>query len=331
MSSLLQALARILRQPVVRAVLLLLTIGFIAVALSRQWENVAASWQSLDIAWSWVAMATTLVLGTYAILIHSWRILLSGWGGHLSYGSATRIWTIANLGRWLPGKVWSIGALGYMASREGVSGVAAAGSSVLGTLLNLGAGLAIAVVLGADGLEFIAPGFRVVSIVAAVGFVVGVAALPRLLPPLLGAFAQRRGLPLTSQHLSASQLWLATGLNLLSWVAYGVAFWMFSRAVTPRISGDPLVFIAVYSASYLAGFLALFAPGGLGVRELALGGLLVVLGRPGQSDAAVLGATSRIWLTVLEVLPGLLALFTLSPGQRAALRRSEDPPATPSR
>jgi len=41
-----------------------------------------------------------------------------------------------------------------------------------------------------------------------------------------------------------------------------------------------------------------------------------------QGDAAVLSATSRIWLTVLEVLPGLLALLTLSPGQRAALRQN---------
>jgi uncharacterized membrane protein YbhN (UPF0104 family) len=322
MTSLLQIFARILRHPVVRALLLLLTMSFIVVALSKQWDDVAASWQSLEIAWAWVALATAVVLATYAMLIHSWRILLSGWGGHLPYMAATRIWTIANLGRWLPGKVWSIGALGYMASKEGVSGVAAAGSSILGTVLNLGAGLAIAVILGADGLEFVAPGFRVVSILAAVGFIVGVAALPRLLPRVLEAFARRRGLPLTNQHLSAGQLWLAAGINLLSWVAYGVAFWMFSRAVTPRISGDPLVFIAVFSASYLAGFFALISPGGLGVRELALGGLLVGLGMAGQGDAAVLSATSRIWLTVLEVLPGLLALLTLSKGQRAALRRN---------
>jgi len=322
MLSLLQALARVLRHPVVRALLLLVTMAFIVVALAKQWESVSASWKSLDIAWSWVALATAVVLGTYAMLIQSWRILLSGWGGHLPYGSATLIWAIANLGRWLPGKVWSIGALGYMASKEGVSGVAAAGSSVLGTVLNLGAGLALAVVLGADSLEFVAPGFRVVSILAAVGFMAGVAALPRLLPSVLGAFAQRRGLPVTGQHLSASQLWLATGLNVLSWVAYGVAFWMFSHAVTPRISGDPLMFIAVYSASYLAGFFALISPGGLGVRELALSGLLVGLSMAGQGDAAVLSATSRIWLTVLEVLPGLLALLTLSKGQRAALRRN---------
>lgn len=322
MTSLLQALAGTLRHPVVRALLLLLTMGFIVVALSKQWDDVAASWQSLDIAWGWVALATAVVLATYAMLIHSWRVLLSGWGGHLPYGVATRIWTIANLGRWLPGKLWSIGALGYMASNEGVSGVAAAGSSVLGTLLNLGTGLAIAVVLAADGLEFVAPGFRVVSILAAIGFVVGVAVLPRLLPRVLATFARQRGLPLTNQHLSAGQLWFATGINLLSWVAYGVAFWMFSRAVTPRISGDPLVFIAVFSASYLAGYFALIAPGGLGVRELALSALLVGLGMAGQGDAAVLSATSRIWLTVLEVLPGLLALISLSKGQRAALRRN---------
>src|SRR5690606_32931812 len=130
------------------------------------------------------------------------------------------------------------------------------------------------------------------------------------------------GLPLPAQHLTARQLWLATAINVLSWVLYGVAFAMFAKGVTPRISSDPMLFIAVYSASYLVGYLALFAPGGLGFRELALGSMLVVLGMAGQGDAAILSATSRIWLTVLEVVPGLVGLLTLSPSQRTALRRS---------
>ncbi|MBL0939726.1 MAG: flippase-like domain-containing protein [Gemmatimonadaceae bacterium] len=321
----LSTVLRVMQRPIVRLILLLATFAFIVLALRDQWSEVADAWATREFAWGWITLSTIIVLCTYAALIQSWRMLLSGWGGHLGYWTATRIWTIANLGRWLPGKVWSIGALGLMASQEGVSGVAAAGASILGTLLNLGAGLAVAVIFSADGLEAIAPGFRVVSILAAVGFVAGIVVLPRLLPVLLNAFARWRGLPLPAQHLTARQIWLATSINVFSWLAYGIAFALFAKGVTPRISSDPLLFIAVFSASYLVGFLALFSPGGLGFRELALGGMLVGLGMSGQGDAAILSATSRIWLTVLEVVPGIVGLFTLSPSQRAVLSRSHAP------
>ena len=87
-----------------------------------------------------------------------------------------------------------------------------------------------------------------------------------------------------------------------------VAFAWFARGVAPRATGNAWSYIAVYTGSYLAGYLALFAPGGVGVREAAL-----VLAMPrfqlaSATDAAVIAITSRLWLTVLEILPGLLLL-----------------------
>jgi uncharacterized membrane protein YbhN (UPF0104 family) len=81
------------------------------------------------------------------------------------------------------------------------------------------------------------------------------------------------------------------------------------------------VFIAVFTASYLIGYLVLFSPGGLGFREAALTVLLVGVGAAGQGDAVILGVTSRLWLTVLEVLPGLVSLLVRPAPQRAVLHR----------
>lgn len=312
------SLVSVLRKPLVRWLLLAITFGFIAWGLSRQWTEVEQSVRSLDIRWPWVLAASGLVLATYAMLIQSWRMLLAGWGGHLPYGKAAQIWTVANLGRYLPGKVWSITALGVLSSRAGVSGVAAAGASVLGTLLNIGAGFGVSVIFGGPLLDAVSPGLQRVSLVTAVIFVLGVLMLPFLLPLVLDRFARWRGLPLAEQHLRNRDVWSAALLNSLAWVGYGVAFACFARGVlplTPNIS----VYIAVYAASYLVGFLALFAPGGIGFRELALSALLVAGGAAGQGDAAVLGATSRIWLTVLEVLPGLIGLLLMTPKDRADL------------
>jgi len=301
-----------------------MTAGFIGMALRQQWEAMRQSAGALDPQWSWIAAASLLVLATHALLVQAWRYLLAGWGGVVPYPTAIRIWTIANLGRWIPGKIWSVGALGVLAREQGVPGVAAAGAALLGTLLNIGAGFGIAVLTGSAALETLQPGLRVVALGVTLAFVTAVVSLPWLLPPMLRAVARWRGMPAEQGRVPARLLWMVTVIHALSWVGYGVAFSWFAAGVTPDVSGNPLLFIAVFTVSYLIGYLALFSPGGLGVREVALVALLVGLGTAGSGDAVVLGATSRVWLTVLEVAPGLISLLWLTPNQRRSLGSSLD-------
>ncbi len=313
---------RILARPLVRRTLLLVTFAFIAWELRRHWAEVQAAPATLVLHWGWIATASAIVLLTYAALIQSWRMLLGGFGGELRYGSAARIWTIANLGRWIPGKFWSVGALGLLSQREGVSGVAATGAALLGTALNLGAGFGITVLAGASGLDAIRPGFQAAAYVGSAAFVIGVLLLPLLLPRVLGVLARWRRMPAVSRQLPTATLWTATLINALSWIGYGTAFALFSRGVTPQVSSDPMLMVAAFSASYIIGYLVLFSPGGLGVREASLVTLLVAIGAAGRGDALLLAATSRVWLTVLEVLPGLVSLLLLPAAQRTALRRA---------
>lgn len=304
-----------------QGLLLVITLGWAGVALSRQWDALRASAAVTTVHWGWIALASVIVLGTYAMLIQSWRLLLAGWGSPLRYRPAVRIWTIANLGRYLPGKVWSIGALGFLASREGVSGVAAAGAAILGTLLNIGAGFGIMALSGARVLGAFKPWLQTVAIVLGAAFVAGTLALPWVLPPLLNRIAAWRGLPPQTAHLPARTLWIATVINAVSWVCYGVAFAAFARGVAPQVLASPPLFVAIWTASYVGGYLVLYAPGGIGVREVVLTGGLVSLGLASTGDAALLALTSRLWLTVLEILPGLIALLLASIAARPVAPR----------
>jgi uncharacterized membrane protein YbhN (UPF0104 family) len=278
-------------------------------ALSAQWQEVRASILGVDIHWHWVLLSSAIVLATYAMLIHSWRILLSGWGSRLPYFTAVRIWTIANLGRYIPGKVWSIGALGVMAKKEGVSGVAAAGAAILGTLLNIGAGFGIMALSGSRTLGAIEPWLQRVAMLVSVTFFVGTLLLPRILPVVLNRVATWKGLPEITRQLPARILWMSTAMNAASWVLYGLAFTVLAKGITPGIAGNPGLMIVIWTASYLSGYLMFLVPGGIGFRDAAMFGALVTLGVAGTADAAVLTLASRVWLTVLELAPGLLALF----------------------
>src|SRR5690606_4167983 len=111
-------------------------------------------------------------------------------------------------------------------------------------------------------------------------------------------------------------------VNICSWVAYGLAFMWFTLGVMPVTQGTPAQFILVYTASYIVGYLALFAPGGIGVREGVVGVMLVSLGMASEGDAILVALLSRLWLTVLEIAPGLVGLLFLTRRERGTPERA---------
>jgi len=300
----------------VQLLLLLALFAFIARAVVEQQDRLRAAASTITVNWMLVAAASTIVLATYAALIQSWRVLMTGWGSSLSYTAAVRTWTIANLGRYIPGKVWSVGALVVLAQREGVNPVAATGAAMLGTLINLGAGFGVVAVTGSVVLDALGTGYRTAAWIGSALFVVGIVALPWLLPVVLRFLAARRpAIRMPERELPHRAIWLAVGINIASWAGYGTAFMLLSRAVLPEVSGALPAFIAIWTASYLVGYLFLIAPGGIGAREGALVAAFLALGIAGSAEAAILAAASRLWLILLEVLPGLVCL-ALAPGAR---------------
>jgi hypothetical protein len=100
--------------------------------------------------------------------------------------------------------------------------------------------------------------------------------------------------------------------NVTAWIGYGVALWLLARGLLPESRLTPLVAIGAFTASYLAGFLALLFPGGLVVRESVF--VLMVQGAIGPGNALALALASRLLLTLNEF--GAAVPFILSPRER---------------
>ena len=270
-------------------------------ALRGQWRAAADRLATLSVEWTWIAAATAIVLLTYVLLIDTWRALLAGWGGYLHFNTAARIWFISNLGKYLPGKVWSIAAMSVMAREQAVSPVAAAGSSILIQLITIATGIALALFMGVRAIDQ-----PVLATVVAIILGAAIASLPVTLPALARVASALTGRAIEVPPLGVSTLFLTVARSLLSWLAYGVAFQLFVRGVLGSAAGETSSYIAVYAASYILGFLALFAPGGVIVRESALVAGMVRMGLANQADAFAVAVASRLWLTVVELLPGFV-------------------------
>ena len=278
-------------------------------SLQRNWAEFRSLHVDLALRPGWLALSLATVFLTYAFYIEAWRRLLAGWGQHIGFRAAARAWCLSNLGRYVPGKVWTVTGLVVLSQRAGVRGSAAAASAVAFQALVLGTGAAVVAAATPQATS----AFRLT-----IGFVAAAAALWALVwgptARWLGRIMSATS-PLTPLPLSA--VGAGTVLMFLGWLTYGLSFWLFIQGLLPHPQLSIATASGVFTLSYILGTLALFAPGGIGVRELVLISLLTPYLGSGGAVATSVG--SRVLLTIGEVAAALIAV---------AISRNS-PPETP--
>jgi len=277
-----------------KVALVAIVAAFIWRSLSRNWDEFSAIEFEFHLKPEWILLSVLVVWATYAIQIASWRTILAGWQQRIAYRDAARAWCLANLGRYVPGKLWSIAGLVVLAQRAGVAGWAAGASAVVVQAV----GVATGVILVAAALR---PGTFAVGLSVAAAVATGTLALlawdraVQWLARMIGRTGELRALPVATV--------LAAGtLTLLSWVTYGVAFWCLAQGLGVEGLSLPVA-AGVFALGYLIGLMAVFVPGGIGVRELAYIGQLAPL--VGSGPAIGLSVASRLLLTLTEVTAAL--------------------------
>ena len=106
--------------------------------------------------------------------------------------------------------------------------------------------------------------------------------------------------------------------TVLAWIGYAGAFWLFGRALFAGAAPWFALAGTVYLASYLLGMLAIWAPGGIVVREAAL--VVQLAGPLGMPHALLLAGASRVWLVALEIVSAFV-IVVISRTSRLVLSR----------
>lgn len=281
-------------------------IAFAIYGISSQWGEFRQRVTTIDMHWSYLSIASVIVLMVYALLIDAWRRMLATWGAGLTFLNAARIWFASSLGKFIPGYIWSLSAMGMLAKGSGASGIGAVGSSMVVHFLNLASGIAV-VLLSASSLI---PQLWIALLLFG-AIVAGALILPKVLPKVLVLVSKITKREIPVPIISPSAIWVTLITTALAWVGYGIAFRFFTQAVLGiSISAEQtLLYIGVYTGAYIIGILSSsVTPAGLGTREAGLIEALNVLQLMPRSDAFIVAFSCRLWLTVLEVVPGIIAL-----------------------
>lgn len=287
---------------VIQYVFIGLAFLLIGVSLYANWRELSAHDWQLNLFW--FLLSLFLVSAVVLTLPVWWTLSLRFLGDRLAWGQGVRIWSIAQLAKYLPGGIWNYASRLYACDRAGLSKRHVGLSLAIETILRIQAA-AVAFLLSLSlwpTHEWSSSTLLAVAALLLLGCLV-------LYPPVLqkgmnGALRILRREPVVLRALQYRHILLLLVLHTLTVLGSGGAFYLMVRSVYSVPLRAALPMTGMLAVSVIAGFLNPLTPHGLGTRE---GLLILLLGSYLPAPVAiVVSLLSRMWLTLSELLSVLL-------------------------
>ena len=289
---------------IIKLAIVITLLYFIARTVFSDWDAV----RSFDWHIDPLLMVLSCIgfITAYATLAVIWRTVLDSFGYRIRFRTAWAIYFVGNLGRYIPGKVWTVAGVAYMGNKVGIPPVITGTAAVCAQAYAILSSFVFFILF----FIFMNTTFFKASFLWAVPLPVIpilIFMAPRNLERLLNSILIRLGKEEVTILLSVGTAVKITLLYLCSWFVFGYAFWLFVSSIAGSDTFSLLYLTGVYAVSYVTGYLALFAPGGIGVREGIMSIFLTGAISPGV--AAVVAILSRLMVTAVELLCVGLVLF----------------------
>ena len=274
---------------------------------------------TFEIHWGWLVCSLGTILFYWSAYLYPFAILLSGISQkQVSFRSAWTLFHLANITRYLPGRIWGFVRLLSLSQRFGLSKTTVGSGLTLHVSIDtaLGGLIATSVFFSKQTretaqrvLEKIS-GYPLLIILISAGIIAG----GLFLFPVLSSHAYQ--FLKTFRHSGTRLLqkpfrkrWLNILVShILLWCCQGLAFFFFLRSFVPMVWTDIGSITACYAFAWIVGFLIFLTPGGLGIREGLLG-LLLSSYLP-ISEATLVALLCRVWILSAEItLAGIAFSF----------------------
>jgi uncharacterized membrane protein YbhN (UPF0104 family) len=286
----------------------LVGLGFAVFALYSAWDELLAA----DFAPAGLASAGIIGLVGMATIGANWMRILRILGSSPPLRSGIRWYFVGQLGKYIPGGLWAVLGRAELATRGGTPRPVAYSSVAMSLITTYAAAAstgAVFIGLGSEGsstrLAWIAVS---VAIVAA-----AVLALSRPVVSWISSVATRFGRKIELPSASLSTSLSAIILTMPAWLAIGGATALVSHALGFS-AGVPQI-VAATCYAWLAGFLVVPLPSGLGVREAVF---IALYPGPTQEAAATAIIARVVFILVDLTGAGVATLMSQVGRQRTS-------------
>ena len=287
-----------------------LRIGFVVIALALLvWALVdqrdGVRQALADLSPATLALALVAVLLGLGANMASWRGAMAAVGADLPLRPAARVFFLSQLGKYVPGSVWPVVAQTELTRDNGIPRLRGAVGAVVAMVIGVITSGTVAVAL----LVLPDPAVRA----RYWWLLVLVPAAAALLHPRAMGAAIRLALrvlrrPGPVPELGAAGLLRSVGWSLAMWAAFGFHAWVIAGDLAPATPPGYLATSGAFALAWVAGFVVVVAPAGLGAREAALTLALSPSLEPGQ--ALALAVLSRVVMTVADAVAAGVAVLT---------------------
>jgi len=281
---------------VIKVLIVLVIFYFLGKNLYQNWWQIDFKQLHFNVP---LLIVSILFLFIYFLLfVFGWKLILKRLGVSLSFLKALKIIFYSQLGKYLPGKIWVFVGRIYFCQQLGIP--------TSKTFLSIVLELAVAIISGT--LIFLValsifPGTQIhinpffLMIVVVILFII---IHPKVLTRIINIFLHLVKKGSIKIDLNFSQICGIIMYYCIVWLSFGIAFYFLINSTTfIALSKIPLL-AGSFSISATIGAMALFVPGGLGVREGVLA-LLLNNFFP-ISLAILLSILSRIWISFGEFI-----------------------------
>lgn len=287
-------------------VTLLFLAAFLALANSIELLEDFRMPESVEGEYLLLSAASTLLFWLAASW--AWRMVVRDFAGvRISLAHCFGQIALVLVGKYLPGKLWGMAIRIKDLTRQGAGGYQAFVCSYVEQLVSIHAAL----VLGGIGWLFQAkPPYWEAGVALLVLSPLPVTALHNFLVHFLGILPKRfkRLEAFGAVRIPLSSYLGLFGVYLLEWITVGgVLVGILMTVQSPVLDASQVLFLLSANAlAFVAGFIAFFAPGGIGVRE----GVLVAMlsGSMSLAEAVNIAILYRVWLVLADALAGLFSI-----------------------
>lgn len=301
---------RRLLKPALSVLVVLCVAWFFGKAFRRNWAEVRA--HEFQISVPFLVGAALATLSGILLATYAWYTSINALSASkVDFRQSVAAANVSGLTKYIPGKVWSYALQMYWLDGLGISKALI----VYVGLLNLAISMGVSVIFALVCLLFSHVAFPASVLLGALLGLLAFDALAiwfnrALLSALVSLVNRIFKRNLSAFDVTKSLLLELHSIHTAAAVLSGLAAYLFCFAIGYRIDFQrSLVVIGSSTLGDVVGFLAIFVPGGLGVRE----GLMykILEGQDTGSLALVLPVASRLLNMFVEIALGLVALRLL--------------------
>lgn len=287
---------------VVSVLIILLIFYFLITTLVANWQRIPFS--KLRFGFAELAISFIWLFIYLLIFVLVWAKILRELGEDIRFSEAFWIITTSQLAKYVPGGIWyTLGRVYLCKTKKLNSGIVFL-SVIIETCLLLLTSMIIFLIA-------IAFTQKAVSVNPLILILIVVVLLFMLHPYFLNRLTNF-GLKVLKKPEIKLTIEYKKLLNLSVyffglWCAQIIGFYFLINAIMPISFGEIFNLGGAYTLSWMSGFIVLFAPGGLGVRE----GMMTLLLSPLLPTplAIAISFISRVWITVFEVIVFFIGLL----------------------